>query len=102
MEASRALRAQSSHPPLPGTSTRSRCPTCPGGAAPDRQPTLMGGTGIVEVQRWRCDRDSSHWWDEFRPIVDLPSDQLGGRRSPELLPDASTNLPRASPTAIRG
>jgi hypothetical protein len=32
----------------------------------------MGGTGLVEMQRWRCERDLTHWWDDFRVIVDLP------------------------------
>jgi hypothetical protein len=48
-----------------------RCPSCPGHGRPDREPVLMGGTGIVEVQRWRCALEPSHWWDDFRAIVDL-------------------------------
>ena len=47
------------------------CPSCPGHGRLDRGPALMGGTGIIEMQRWRCDLDPFHWWDDFRVIADL-------------------------------
>ena len=36
---------------------------------PVGEPVLLGGTAIVSLQRYRCERSPSHWWDSSQVLV---------------------------------
>lgn len=59
----------SSGEPPPGDAGRVRCPTCGAPAGPWGEPALLGGTALVALQRYRCARTLTHWWDRSSVIV---------------------------------
>jgi hypothetical protein len=61
-------------PSIAPTSAPSRvvatpCPYCDAIAQPEGPPAVLSGTGMVELQKYRCERTPSHWWHQDRVLV---------------------------------
>jgi hypothetical protein len=44
------------------------CPTCGAAARRDRPTAIVRGTAVLAMSRFRCERDVTHWWDDYEVV----------------------------------